>query len=118
MTVCPVCRLVPVEVTAPGPAGKQFICGCPNTTWAYRANGDLDRLDGVSGSDAVSGVGSLRGRGGGRRDSALDVVAEGCAVVGGGHEVRAARVGVLGGSRRLAHPHGGATQAQPLEGGQ
>ena len=59
MIVCPVCRALLVGV-APD-ATRQFICGCPHTTWAYRANGDLDRLDWGGHDVPAARVGVLQG---------------------------------------------------------
>jgi hypothetical protein len=43
--VCPVCRAPLVQVKAMPDALGQFICGCAQMTWVYRASGDLERVE-------------------------------------------------------------------------
>jgi hypothetical protein len=44
MISCPTCGALLVEVTPTGGTGRQFICGCPQTTWFYRETGDLEHV--------------------------------------------------------------------------
>jgi hypothetical protein len=45
MIVCPTCRALLVQVRAMPAVAAQFICGCAQVTWIYRASGDLDRVE-------------------------------------------------------------------------
>jgi hypothetical protein len=40
---CPDCSAPLVEVASINRIGRQFICGCPQTTWTYGDPGGLER---------------------------------------------------------------------------